>query len=112
MLLHPGDVLSLSFGSQQDRVHSSVVHKDPGVASQIVIELCIIMHDVFPRPLSKQTRHLVHRIAGKSQEIFRRLFEVKFLSAINVLPGLALWSFITWLVLCPTQPIFAWLPHL
>ena len=84
MLLPPGAVPHLSLGGPQHRGRSLVISEDPGVASQIVLELCTIMHGPAPRLHSTKMRRIVHRLAEKSQDIRRKLFEVEFPSAIVV----------------------------
>ena len=85
MLLSPGDVQSLSLGSQQHESCSLVIFEDPVVASQIVLEFCTIVHGLAPMLCSTKPRRLVHRLAEKSQEIRRKLFEVEFPSGVDVL---------------------------
>ena len=92
IVLPPGNVLSLSLGGPHHEDHSLAILEDSGVASQIVLELCTSVHGPAARLHSKQTRHIFHRLARKSQDIHWKCFEVKFPSAIGVSAAACFWE--------------------
>ena len=61
-----------------------MISEDPGAASQIVLDLCTVVEGWAPWLYPRGTRRLVGCLAECSRAFHLKLFEVEFLSAIDV----------------------------
>ena len=89
MLVTSGGDPSSSFDNPFHKGPSSVIQEVPGVASQIVLDLCTVVEGPAPRPCTTSMQDLVGRLADCSQALRLKLFEDEFPSAIGVVDSVS-----------------------